>query len=186
MLEPLDVRLTPEIAVCCYTALLTDTGRFQYQNTTSAALRDAAEMLDAGVDPADVALRVYQSRSPGSLALEARAMSRLTLANDGRVAYTWLTDADFVETGALPEEGEFLPDAIRVLDDIDVAMVLRQRGDEVRVNLRAKTGFDVGSVARGFGGGGHHAAAGLTWERPGIQEFLDQILPSLPGGVARR
>jgi bifunctional oligoribonuclease and PAP phosphatase NrnA len=186
LLEALEVRPTPEIALCCYTALITDTGRFQYQNTTSAALRDAADMLDAGVDASEVARLVYQSRSAGSLALEALAMSRLTLANQGRVAYTWLADEDFESTGALPEEAEFLPDAVRVLDDIDVAMVLRERGDEVRVNLRAKTGFDVGALARGFGGGGHHAAAGLTWEQRGAGSFLAEVLPVLPGGEAQR
>jgi phosphoesterase RecJ-like protein len=186
LLDALEVHPTPEIALCCYTALLTDTGRFQYQNTTSSALRDAAAMLDAGVDASEVGRLVYQSRSAGSLALEALAMSRLTLVNNGRVAYTWLSDEDFVSTGALAEEAEFLPDSVRVLDNIDVAMVLRERGDEVRVNLRAKTGFDVGSVARGFGGGGHRAAAGLTWEEPGVDSFLPHILPLLPGGEALR
>lgn len=182
LLEVLDIQPTAEIALCCYTALLTDTGRFQYQNTTSAALRDAAAMIDAGADPSEVARLVYQSRSAGSLALEALAMSRLSVVNGGHVAYTWLADDDFVSTGALPEEAEFLPDAVRVLDDIDVAMVLRARGDEVRVNLRAKTGFDVGAVARRFDGGGHHAAAGLTRFESGIDSALHELLPLLPGG----
>lgn len=182
LLDALELRPTPEIALCCYVALLTDTGRFQYQNTNAAALRDAAEMLEAGVDASEVARLVYQSRSVGSLAIEALAMSRLTVVNNGRVAYTWLTDEDFGATGALPEEAEFLPDAIRVLAGIDVAVVLRERGDEVRVNLRAKTGFDVGELARRMGGGGHHAAAGLTWEHPGISSFLPELLPLLPGG----
>lgn len=184
LLEALEVTPTAEIAQCCYTALITDTGRFQYQNTTAAALRDGAAMLDAGVDASEISRLVYQNRSAASLALEALAMSRLTVVNRGCVAYTWLRDQDFITTGALAEEAEFLPDAIRVLADIDVAVVLRERGEEVRVNLRAKTGFDVGAVARRFGGGGHHAAAGLTWERPGIDAFLPELLPLLPGSEA--
>lgn len=184
LLEALEVTPTPDIAMCCYTALLTDTGRFSYQNTTPAALRDAGAMIETGVDPSEVARLVYQDRSAESLALEALATSRIQLVNGGRVAYTCVTDEDFATTGALPEEAEHLPDAVRILRGIDVAMVLRQRGDQVRVNLRAKTTFDVGAIARRFGGGGHVAAAGITWERPDCASFLAEVLPLLPGGDA--
>lgn len=176
----LDREPSVDVARCCYVGLITDTGRFSYDNTAAEALRDAAEMVSAGVDPADTARLVYQSRSAASLAMEARAMSRLTLANGGHVAYAWVTDEDFAELGTSPEEGEGLPDAVRVLDGIDVALIIRQRGDEVRVNLRAKTGFDVGSVARSFGGGGHKAASGLTWEGT-MDTLLPVLLAKLPG-----
>ncbi len=186
LLEALDAAPTPEIALCCYTALLTDTGRFQYQNTSPGALRDAAEMIEAGVDASEAARLIYHNRSAASLALEARVMSRLTFTNAERVAYSWVNDADFDETRALPEEAETLPDAIRVVRGIDVAVLMRERGDEVRVNLRAKNSFDVGRVARHFGGGGHPAAAGFTWESPGVESLLPQLLPLLPGGNGAR
>jgi phosphoesterase RecJ-like protein len=186
LLETLDVTPTPEIALCCYAALLTDTGRFQYQNTTPQALRDAADMIEAGVDPSEAARLIYHNRSAASLALEARAMSRLTFANDGRVVYSWVTDADFDETRALPEEAETLPDTVRAVAGIDVAVLMRERGDEVRVNLRAKNSFDVGAVARRFGGGGHPAAAGFTWNTPGVESLVPELLPLLPGGQALR
>ena len=111
-----------DVAQCCYVGLLTDTGRFCYDNTTADAFRAAAEMVDAGADPAEIAVYVYQSRSAASLAIENRAMSRLTVANGGRVAYAWVNDADFEEIGALPEEAESLPDAVRVVEG-------RRRGD---------------------------------------------------------
>lgn len=182
-LEALEVPPTPEIALCCYVALMTDTGRFQYDNTTSDALRIAAEMLDAGVEPAEASRLVYQERSEASLALEARLLSRLTVANGGHVAWTWLDDEDFRVTGALPEEAEHLPDAVRVIGGIDVAVLLRVIGGEVRGNLRAKTGADVGSVARALGGGGHRAAAGFTFEGS-LDELLPRLLGMLPGGAA--
>lgn len=178
--EPLGVTVTPEIALCCYTGLLTDTGGFRYDNTTPVALRDAAEMLDAGVVAAEAARLVYQERSGTSLALEARVMSHLTVANAGLVAYAWIDDADFTATGASPEDAEHLPDAIRRLGGIEVAMLLRIVDGQVRGNLRAKSGFDVGSVARGFGGGGHAAAAGFTFDG-GLQDLLAEILDMLPG-----
>ncbi len=186
LLDALDAPRTPETALCCYAALLTDTGRFQYQNTSPDALRAAAEMIEAGVDPSEAARLIYHDRSAGSLALEARAMSRLTVANGGRVAYSWVTDADFDELGVLPEEAEGLPDAVRVVRGVDVIALMREKGDEVRVNLRAKNSFDVAGVARHFGGGGHPAAAGFTWGSPGVDSLLPELLSVLPGGSDRR
>lgn len=171
----------PEVAECCYVGLVTDTGRFSYDNTSASALRDGADMIDAGVEPAEVARMVYQSRSAASLAIESRAMSRLTLANHGRVAYAWVTDDDFAELGVAPEEAEGLPDAVRVIGGIDAAVLFRQHAHEVRANLRSKTGSDVSVVARHFGGGGHRAASGFTYEGD-IDSLLPLLLPMLPGG----
>ena len=170
-----------EVAECCYVGLVTDTGRFSYDNTSAMALRDAADMIDTGLSPAQIAHHVYQNRSAASLAIESRAMSRLTLANHGRVAYAWITDADFTELDVLPEEAENLPDSVRVIGGIDAAILLRQHATEVRVNLRSKTGADVGSVARRFGGGGHKAASGFTYEGD-IDSLMPILLPLLPGG----
>jgi phosphoesterase RecJ-like protein len=182
LLKALDVEFSDEVAQCCYVALLTDTGRFSYQNTTPEALRDAAEMIDAGADPAEAAKWAYQTRSKESLALEARVMSRLKCANGDKVSYSWVTDADFEETGAAPEEAEHLPEAIRVVSGIEVAVLLRQRGDEVRGNLRSKGTFDVSAVAHRFGGGGHVAASGFTVKDSTVDDTLALLLPMLPGG----
>ena len=176
-----DTAPTAEVAQCCYVGLVTDTGRFCYDNTTADSFRAAAEMVAAGASPADIAVAVYQSRSAASLAIENRAMSRLTIANGGRVAYAWVTDADFEEIGALPEEAESLPDAVRVVEGVDVAILLRQAGGEVRGNLRSKAGFDVAKVAHHFGGGGHRAASGLTFSGT-IDQLLPQLLALMPGG----
>lgn len=183
-MSALDKAASRDVALCCYVGLLTDTGRFSYDNTSAAVLRDAAEMLDTGVEAADVSRQIFQNRSSASLALEARVMSRLSTVNHGRVGYAWVSDADFAETGATRPESETLPDSIRVLGGIDAAILLGQRGDEIRVNLRAKTGADVGGVARRFGGGGHRAAAGFTWAGTDRDALLAELLPLLPGGDA--
>ncbi|NTU70386.1 MAG: bifunctional oligoribonuclease/PAP phosphatase NrnA [Coriobacteriia bacterium] len=183
LIKVLDTPPRTEVAQCCYAGLVTDTGRFCYDNTTAAALHAAAEMVEAGVDPAEMAVRIYQSRSAASLAIENRAMSRLTITNGGRVAYAWVDDADFAEIGALPEEAESLPDAVRVVEGVDVAILLRQAGGEVRGNLRSKAGFNVSEVAKHFGGGGHRAASGFTFSGT-IDELLPQLLALMPGGDA--
>jgi len=181
LLRALDVRPSPEVALCCWVALVTDTGRFAYSNTTPDALRDAAAMLEARADAAEAHRMLYESRTPAALALETRVLGRLTLANGGRVAYAWVEDADYEETGAHPWETEHLVDAVRALEGIDVALLFRVHSDSIRVNLRAKTGFDVSAVARRWGGGGHTAAAGFTLKGD-LESVLGQLLPHLPGG----
>jgi phosphoesterase RecJ-like protein len=166
-------------AMCLFTALMTDTGRFSYGNTTPAALRHAAEMIEAGANVVDLYRHVYENRSRGALALVARTIGRLTFANAGHVAYSWIDTNDFAETGALPEETENLIDEIRVVSGVDAVALLKVSHDSVRVSLRAKNGYDVGLVARTLGGGGHAAAAGFT--RAGsLESVLGELLPLLP------
>jgi len=180
LLDRLEVRPSPEVALCCYVGLMTDTGRFQYDNTSPDALRDAASMLEHGVSASEASRLVYQERSAGSLRLQALAMSRIEVVNDGRVAWSWIGDQDFVAARARREEAEYLPDAVREIGGVEVVVLLRQVDGEVRGNLRAKTGYDVGSVARDFGGGGHTAAAGFTWTGT-IDDLLPKLLAKLPG-----
>ncbi len=181
ILESLDYTPTADVALCCWVALTTDTGRFAYSNTSPEALRDGAAMLEAGVDPAESHRLVYEDRSHASIVLEGRVVGRLTLANEGRVAYSWVDDADYDDTGASPAETEHLIDALRRLGGIDVAVLFRRHSESVRVNLRSKSGFDVGVVSRRFGGGGHAPAAGFTYDGS-FDSLLPALLSVLPGG----
>jgi phosphoesterase RecJ-like protein len=169
-------------ATCLYTALLTDTGRFSYSNTSAQTFRFAAEMVAAGAVPNDIYRAVYENRSAGAQALLARALGRITVANHGRVAYSWVYDADLAGTGARPAEGEDLIDHIRALRGVEAVFLVKvdARG-KARVSLRAKDSTDVGTVARRLGGGGHRAAAGVTLPG-GLDEALAAVLPLLPGG----
>jgi phosphoesterase RecJ-like protein len=159
-----DVSITREMAQYCYIALMTDTGRFSFQNTTAEAFSGAGEMIAAGVDPAEASMKVYDCKSLGSLQLDARLISRIDYAANGRVVYSWVTEEDFRELGVSRDETEGLPTILRSVEGIDVAILLREEGGRIRVNLRAKTTCDVGEFARRFDGGGHKAAAGFTLE----------------------
>ena len=183
LLPYLGVEPNAPIAACLYTALMTDTGRFSYTNTTASTLRMAAEMVDAGADPAALYAAAYENRSAGAQRLIGRTLERVTFANGGRVAYSWITAQDFADTGALPEESENLIDFVRALGGVDVVMLAKVDGDTVRGSLRSKTGVDVGAVARSFDGGGHAAAAGFT-ASGSLDDLLAHILPLLPGASA--
>lgn len=171
------------VATCCYTGLMTDTGRFQYQNADAAAFAAAAEMVAAGAEPAAISRHIYQSRSLASILLEGRNVDHMALAADGTAALSWLSLADFAECGACKADAEPMVDVLRAIDGVEVACMLReQSGGEIRGSLRAKGDADVAAIARAFGGGGHTAAAGFTFcgtlaeavsalaERLGIEE----------------
>lgn len=166
------------IAEACYTGLVTDTGRFQYQNTTPEAFAAAAEMLEAGVDVAKVSREIYQSRSLPSLELEARAIDRMEMLHDDRVVMSWLSRADFEELHAIKADAEPVIDKLRSIKGVSVACILREQEDHIRGSFRAKDNTDVSELARKLNGGGHRAAAGFTLNMPleEAKELVAQLL----------
>lgn len=160
--ELLGVDRSGDVALCCYTGLVTDTGRFQYQNTDAAAMRAASEMVEAGADPAPVSRAIFQNRSLPSVRLEGVAVERMVFGCAGAFALSWLTRQDFEATGAVKADAEPIIDALRSVSGVRVACMLREQGGVVRGSLRAKDETDVAAIAREFGGGGHKAAAGFT------------------------
>ena len=169
-----------DVALCAFTGLVTDTGRFQYQNTDAAALAAAAEMVQAGADPALVAREVYQQRSLASAKLEALALGRMELLVGGAGALSWVARADMEACAADKSDTEPLIDALRNIAGVRVACMLREEQGIVRGSLRAKDGTDVAAVAREFGGGGHRAAAGFTF-----QGTLDQARAALSARLSQ-
>jgi phosphoesterase RecJ-like protein len=184
MLPKLGVEPARDVATCLYVATMTDTGRFSYGNTDARVLREAAEMVDAGVDAYHAYSAVYEARSASYLRLLGLTLSRITHANGGRVAYSWITDEDLAVTGTLPEETEDLVDVVRTVGDVEAVVLFKTDSGSTRVSLRAKAAFDVGSAARALGGGGHHAASGATVPG-GLDDALMAVLPLLPGGAPR-
>ena len=168
------------VAECCYTGLLTDTGRFQYQNTDRWALSAAAEMVAAGADPARIASRVSQNRSVASVRLDGLAVERMKLVAGGAAAISHFTVADFERLGAVKADAEPAVNVLRCIRGVRVACMLREQPDGIRGSLRAKDDSDVSAIARGFDGGGHKAAAGFT-----LHCTLDEALLRVEEAVER-
>jgi len=163
LLPAMGAQLTPDIATCLYTALLTDTGRFAYSNTTERSLVIAAALVRAGADPSYVAKMVYFQRSPAAVRLMGVALARLGLHFDGQVVSSTLGLQDFAEVGAVHMDTEGIIDQIRTVGGPRIAVLLVEtEGGEVRVSLRSDAEPDVSQIALRFGGGGHRAAAGCT------------------------
>ncbi len=177
--EELGVALTPAIAEALYTGLVTDTGRFQYSNTTPAALRLAADLVEAGADQQRVFQGVYESMQFAKLKLLARALDRATLHEEGRVVVSYLLRGDFAEVGAVEPYSEGIIDVLRAVEGAELAALIREPpregGPTRKISLRSSTDrVDVSAIARKSSGGGHRQAAGFSSDLsiPEITAFL--------------
>ncbi|WP_165060317.1 bifunctional oligoribonuclease/PAP phosphatase NrnA [Adlercreutzia sp. ZJ154] len=162
----LGVDLTKDIATCAYTGLMTDTGRFQYQNADLRAFRAACEMVEAGADPAFISAEFFQRATLASIQLEAAAINNMRFICDGCVALSFITQDEMKRAGAVKSDCEQLINTLRSIDGVKVAAMLRDEGKQVRGSFRSKDTTDVSAIAKRFGGGGHKAAAGFTLYEP--------------------
>ena len=175
----LGLELTPELAEPLYVALVTDTGRFQYANTTPKALRLAAELVEAGADVHKVFQGVYESVQFAKLKLLARALERAQVYEGGGLVVSYLLRDDFAEVGAVEPYSEGIIDFLRAVEGAHMAALIREppRGGSParRISLRASHDeLDVSAIARASGGGGHRQAAGFSSDASieEITEFL--------------
>ena len=167
--KELGAELTTEIARALYVGLITDTGRFMYENTTAEAHTMAAELIEAGVQPHVLYSRIYESLPLERITLLSRALSTIRRFDDGTVTMLHLTAEDFEQTGAVENDSEGIIDHARAVEGTAVAILVREltgdRAGKRKVSLRATDGrVDVSEIARSFGGGGHRQAAGATTE----------------------
>jgi bifunctional oligoribonuclease and PAP phosphatase NrnA len=170
--KELDAEITPEIADALYTGLVTDTGRFMYENTSPMAHRMAAELIEAGVEPHQVYRRLYENLPFRRVQLLQRALSSVERYDEGAITIAHLVKDDYEQTGAFETDSEGVVDHMRAVEGTAVAVLVREllSDDRVgmrKVSLRATDGrADVSRIARSFGGGGHPQAAGFSTELP--------------------
>jgi phosphoesterase RecJ-like protein len=169
LMHGLGVTPTQTIAEALYVGLITDTGRFMYENTGTRAHVMAAELIEAGIDVHGIYHRVYEDVPYGKLALLARGLAKVERYDEGRLTLTSLSAADFIESGAEESYSEGVIDHLRAVQGTAVAALVRERigagddGPRVKVSLRSSDErIDVSRIARVQGGGGHRQAAGFT------------------------
>jgi len=179
ILSLLGAPLTPDVAESLYVALVTDTGRFQYSNTTPKALRLAADLVEAGADVHGIFQLVYETVQFAKLKLLARALDRAATYDGGRIVVSYLLKNDFAEVGAEEPYSEGIIDYLRSVEGSEMVALIREPpradGPTRRISLRSsRDEVDVSAIARAAGGGGHRQAAGFSsdLEIDEIVEFL--------------
>lgn len=186
--EVLGWELDYEVAFDLYVGLLTDTGRFQYPNTTSEVFALAQELAGHGLPLGVITRELFEKHRFAYLRLAATALSRAHLDLDRRLVAAWVTTEDLAEYGVEFDETEGLIDLVRRTAEADVSCVLKEApGEGLRVSLRSVTGVDVGKVAAELGGGGHHFMAGFVSDQsiPATMECVAKLLAESAPSAAR-
>jgi bifunctional oligoribonuclease and PAP phosphatase NrnA len=179
----LGARITKEIASALYVGMVTDTGKFMYENTDARTHRIAAELIDAGVEVDDTYRRLYEHVPLEKLRLVSRALDGIQRHCGGLLVLTYIAASDYEATGAGEEMTEGIIDHLRSVEGAKVAALIRDLGDRGRaarkVSLRSSDGaVDVSAIARKRGGGGHKRAAGFSTDLE-----LDELIAFLCGEV---
>lgn len=180
LLREVGWEITAEIAAALYTGIVTDTGRFQYSSTSPEIHRITARLLEAGVAPATIGRHVYEESPFGYLHVAGAVLGRAEIDVDHRIAWSVLYREDLAKESLRYEDADGLIDLIRIAEESDVACLLREIGDnEFKGSLRSRGRVDVSALAAGFGGGGHHNAAGFVAGGP-VESIMAKIREDLP------
>lgn len=167
MADALGYPLTAEIAVPLYCALATDTGWFRFSSTTGETMRRAARLIDLGAEPHVIYQLLHEQYSSARIRLAGLVLGRVTLDCDGRLAYTWVTQDDFAQSGAAPADTEDLVnESLRIAGTEAAFIAIEQQNKKIKVSFRSRSRLNVASVAEEFGGGGHKQAAGAILPGP--------------------
>jgi phosphoesterase RecJ-like protein len=176
------VRISPEIATCLYTALMTDTGSFMFKGTNEQTFALARELVLAGADPAQCARNIYFAHSTAKMRLLGAALSNLH--REGPLAWIWVTREQMEGSQAKEEDCEGIVNYALSIQDVEVAAFFREMPDgRYRVSLRSKGKLNVADIAERFGGGGHECASGCSIDGPlsiAVAKMLAQIRPESP------
>jgi len=171
------VKISPEIATCIYTAVLTDTGSFMFEGTNEHTFALARELVLAGADPARCARHIYFGHSTAKMRLLGAALSNLH--REGPLAWIWVTREQMDQVGAREEDCEGLVNYALSIHDVEVAAFFRELTDgRFRVSLRSKGQLNVSAVAQQFGGGGHECASGCALDGPlsvAVSRVVEQL-----------
>ncbi|MGA2887901.1 MAG: bifunctional oligoribonuclease/PAP phosphatase NrnA [Terracidiphilus sp.] len=174
-------RITPQMATCLYTTVLTDTGGFCYGSTRASTFELARELVEAGADPIRIAQNVYFSTPVSRMLLLGTALGNLKC--EGRVAWLWVTHQDQVRACAAEEDCEGVVNFALCVAGVEAAVFLRELPEgRIRISLRSKGRVNVAAIASRLGGGGHESAAGCTLPGP-LAGAIDKILAQLRLGV---
>lgn len=172
----LGLDLDREAALCLYVGILTDTGRFQFSNTSDTTFRVASEIVSMGVNPNFVFQNVYQGDSLQYLRLCGHVLSNSVFDEDLGMIYASVTQDEMKSHGVKMDEMQDLVDYLRTLEGHRIAVLFKElEGGEIRVSMRSKNEIDVGNLARRLEGGGHAAAAAYTSRKKDFGSALAEL-----------
>ncbi|MCA9114207.1 MAG: bifunctional oligoribonuclease/PAP phosphatase NrnA [Planctomycetaceae bacterium] len=181
--DALGWELTREMALPLFCAIATDTGWFRFSSTDAGTFRDAARLIELGVQPHEVYRQLYEQYSLARVHLAGTVFSRVKLACEGRLGYTWISLKDFQETGASPSDTDELVNQCLTLEGVECAFIaIEQFNKRVKFSLRSRTSVNVSQVAEELGGGGHRQASGAMLPGP-LEQAVPRVLQAMAEAI---
>lgn len=184
IIKKMGIPVTPEIATCLYTAIMTETGSFKYTNTTAHTLKIVGEMVGYGANPWGIAEQVYNRNSINRINLLGQVLATLKLSGDGTIAWITVLEEMFKETGTTKEDTEDYINYPRSIEGVEVAILFRQSNNDWKMSFRSNGRIDVADVALEFGGGGHSMAAGCFLKGT-FEEVKEKVMGKVEEAVGR-
>src|SRR3972149_1459114 len=177
IMKRLNISLTPDIATCIYTAIMTETGSFRYSNTTSETFKIAQEMVSAGAMPWNIAEHIFNRNNIGRIKLLGLILESLDRSDDGKISWITVKEQMYRETGTSKEDVEDFINFPRSIEGVEVAILFRESNQGWKISLRSNGKVDVSNMALEFGGGGHSMAAGF-FIQGGHEEVKKRVVNS--------
>jgi bifunctional oligoribonuclease and PAP phosphatase NrnA len=162
LFKKMNVKITKDIATCLYAGVITDTGNFRYDYTTSETFEVAKQLKKAGADSTFIAMSVYENKTLSSVKILGAAMHGLESSKSGKVAWAVITKKMMDDAGASDEDLTGIVDLIRSVKGVEVAILFREEDYGTKVNFRSKFKVNVSAIAGRLGGGGHVRASGAV------------------------
>ncbi len=173
-----DWEFTNDAAICLYTAIMTDTGNFKYENTSPNALRAAADLIELGANPSKLYKLCYESKTKNFVLFQNYCVNKAEFLNDNKIAYTTVYKKDLEKFSAGDDYTDGIAETLRAIDSTEVAFVLKEVESKVtKVSMRSKK-IDVAKICEQFGGGGHTFAAGCTI-KASIKDSIEKLLKEI-------
>lgn len=166
LLKIMGLEIDIPAAEALYTGIVTDTGSFQYSNTTPDTHEIAADLMKKNIDHMKITVSVYQNVSLNKLILRSKVLESVELIGNGRAVLACVTKDMMKDTSSTYEDADDLIDYVRNIQGVEIAAVLKEKDDSVKVSMRAKSKGRVDTIAVKFGGGGHMKASGCTLDLP--------------------
>lgn len=177
-LEKMGWKINLDTAVCLYTALLTDTGSFRFDNTKPSTFETAGKLVEIGVNPSDIYKKVYESDSKTLVMFQAHCVSKAKFLDDDKIAYTTVYKKDMELFSAGDDCMEGLTEKLRSIVTTRVAFVAKEmKSGGTKISMRSKFA-DVAQICEVFNGGGHKYAAGCTIKAP-VEEAVKKVLSEI-------
>lgn len=174
--ETLNYPIDSEIATCLYVGISTDTGSFKYDSVRSRTFEIAAILLSYGVDLTEITVNLYQSRTKEKTALLLKALDSLQYFAENKIAVVMVREEDIQQTNARKSDADGIVEFIRDIKEVELAILLKEKDDFVRLSTRSKSYIDCTKIAGAFNGGGHVRASGGTIYGMTIEQAKDAVV----------